>query len=383
MGITAVAKRRILTVDDNQDIHRDFRSVLLPQGCDRTLDEMEAAIFGSEKAAETDRPEYELDHALQGQEGVERVIEALAEGFPYALAFIDMRMPPGWDGLETIRHIWKIDSCVQIVICTAYSDHDLGTLRTKFRRTDSLLILKKPFAPEEVEQLAAALTEKWDLARKASLRMAELEGLVRERTAELARTNQLLEEEVGRRMASEDALRVLASVDGLTGIANRRMFDDELRLKWSVCRGSAQPISIAMIDIDKFKQFNDEYGHAQGDECLKQVAKALRSAIHRPGDLVARYGGEEFAVVLPETDLEGATAVATRMLAAVRELHLPHTLSPAGPSVTVSIGLAMAFPKEDTQPQSLLLRADQALYQAKAAGRNRLECAECTHGMEN
>jgi diguanylate cyclase (GGDEF)-like protein len=130
-----------------------------------------------------------------------------------------------------------------------------------------------------------------------------------------------------------------------------------------------------MNDIDHFKAFNDAYGHQKGDECLKAVAQTLRHALHRPGDLCARYGGEEFGVILPGTDGEGARGVAEGLRAAVEALAIPHGGSSAGPMVTISVGVATAFPQQGGSGTSLLEAADQALYQSKHAGRNRVTLA--------
>ncbi|MDX9975133.1 MAG: diguanylate cyclase [FCB group bacterium] len=369
-------KRRILTIDDNEDIHRDFAAVLLPPRRDESLDEMEAALFGTAAPKSTRVNEYEIEHALQGEDGVKKISKALHDGNPYALAFVDMRMPPGLDGAETIRQIWRVDPDVQIVICTAYSDYDWTELQACFRQTDSLLILKKPFAAEEVVQLASALTEKWVLSRRAALKMEELERLVRERTAELAEINAKLTEEVVQRKASEEMLRKLSLVDGLTGIPNRRVFDETLETQWAMEMQKGTPVSLLMIDLDYFKQYNDCNGHPAGDECLKRVAQALYGSTARRWDLVARYGGEEFAAILPDTNQSGAVNVAQAMLAAVEALAIPHADSRTCPIVTVSIGCASLTPSPDITPQALIAAADRALYRAKGEGRNQIACLD-------
>ena len=166
--------RRILIVDDNTSIHADFRNILCPdKSGEAAVDEMEAVLFDEDKLA-AEQMSFELDSACQGQEGLEMVKRALAENRPYALAFVDVRMPPGWDGVETIARIWEVDPEIQIVVCTAYSDHSWGEMRAKVGQPDSLLVLKKPFDNIEVEQLAHALTKKWLLNHQAGLQIAEL-----------------------------------------------------------------------------------------------------------------------------------------------------------------------------------------------------------------
>jgi diguanylate cyclase (GGDEF)-like protein len=165
---------------------------------------------------------------------------------------------------------------------------------------------------------------------------------------------------------------LLASLDGLTKIANRRRFDDHLEHQWRQMVREHEPLSIILCDIDCFKQFNDAYGHPAGDDCLKQVAQALNDTLNRPHDLVARYGGEEFAAILPQTSRSGALRVAERMQAAIAKLKIAHAHSPVHPSITLSIGVATTIPTPARSPRSLLDEADQFLYGAKQQGRNRI-----------
>jgi diguanylate cyclase (GGDEF)-like protein len=182
-----------------------------------------------------------------------------------------------------------------------------------------------------------------------------------------------------------ESLRLLATLDGPTGIANRRVFDDTLRAEWQRSRRSGQPLSLLMADIDCFKAYNDRHGHQTGDQCLRQVARALQSVTKRPADLPARYGGDEFVMVLPDTDPQGAVVVAQALMAAMQQLALPHGASSAGRSVTLSVGLctfdahnSRALDAADSRFGSaggpalragdLLRAAQSALYQAKHAG---------------
>ena len=203
------ANHRILVIDDNPAIHEDFRKVLGPldEHLVADLDADEAALFGDTPGASR-QWSFEIDSAMQGRDGLAMVERALAEGRPYATAFVDVRMPPGWDGVETIQHLWKSDPELQVVICTAYSDFSWEQITAKLGATDKLLILKKPFDNVEVLQFAHALTEKWLLSRKASLRMEQLDELVRERTAALQSANERLSLEVQERILIEAALRV-------------------------------------------------------------------------------------------------------------------------------------------------------------------------------
>ncbi len=170
-------KKRILVVDDNAEIHKDFRKIL-SHGIKPATDNDEAILFGLPDTI--DAHEYEIDSAYQGQEALDLVKRSLLDQNPYALAFIDMRMPPGWDGVETIKQIWAVDPCIQMVICSAYSDHSWEDITRELGNSDNLLILKKPFEIIEINQMASALTRKWEL-------IANLQNLVKNRTVELER----------------------------------------------------------------------------------------------------------------------------------------------------------------------------------------------------
>jgi diguanylate cyclase (GGDEF)-like protein len=167
----------------------------------------------------------------------------------------------------------------------------------------------------------------------------------------------------------------LSAVDGLTGIANRRQFDEALLREWRRCLREREPLSLLMVDVDYFKQYNDGYGHQAGDECLKTVAATLRGKLRRPADIVARYGGEEFAAVLPDTAQEGAVRVAESMNSAIQQLGIPHEGSVFG-SLTVSVGVATLVPLQVEGLPRLLGAADWALYEAKREGRNCVRVAD-------
>jgi len=188
---------RFIVIDDTPSIHDVFRKIFSsPKAtqADAQINSLAAAIFNvSSKSPALSHPQASLDFATQGQEGLALVQAAAASNHPYAIAFVDMRMPPGWDGLETIPHLWAADPRLQIVICTAYSDHGWSTISQRLGRSDNLLILKKPFDEIEVLQLVQSLTEKWRLARSAALKLDELETMVGHRTAELERAKELAE----------------------------------------------------------------------------------------------------------------------------------------------------------------------------------------------
>jgi len=172
-----------------------------------------------------------------------------------------------------------------------------------------------------------------------------------------------------------DALRALTLTDPLTGVANRRAFDERLEAEWRRCARAGLPVALILADIDHFKAYNDHYGHQAGDACLVQVAAALRRAAGRTHDLVARYGGEEFAILLPQLDALGAEGVARRLLNELAQLGLRHAASPTAPQLTMSMGLSSLVPRDAQGADTLVASADALLYQAKAAGRNRYRMA--------
>ena len=172
--------------------------------------------------------------------------------------------------------------------------------------------------------------------------------------------------------AQTDALRMLASLDGLTGVPNRRIFDERLDAEWRACRRSGSPLSLLMVDVDHFKLYNDHYGHLDGDQCLKAIASALASSVERGRDMLARFGGEEFVCLLPDTDLEGAKHIAEKLRQAVEGLAIPHVESKTAATVTVSLGVATTAQCDALEPPDLLKVADEQLYLAKQSGRNRV-----------
>ncbi|MEA2336100.1 MAG: hypothetical protein QOE82_107 [Thermoanaerobaculia bacterium] len=167
-----------------------------------------------------------------------------------------------------------------------------------------------------------------------------------------------------------ETLHRISTTDPLTGVANRRNFDEALALEWRRAARSATPLSLIMIDIDAFKAYNDVYGHQAGDDCLRRVAESLQSHLHRAGDIVTRYGGEEFAVLVPGVDRDHAGDLAELLRRSVENLRIEHQSSPASDVVTISVGIATMVPERDGDPSALLKSADEALYAAKGGGRN-------------
>ena len=209
----------------------------------------------------------------------------------------------------------------------------------------------------------------------------KIEMIARVRYHSQAYINQLQKDEAFRALEESKAklaeanrtLQKLSSLDGLTGIANRRNFDETLNKEWNRAMRSEKSIGLLMLDIDFFKLYNDHYGHQGGDDCLKKFAKGLDSAIHRETDFLARYGGEEFSGILPDTDLNGSVKVAEEMRLAIKDLRIEHAKSTVSDLVSVSIGVSAIIPQQGTDPKILIGAADQALYKAKEDGRDRVK----------
>ena len=189
---------------------------------------------------------------------------------------------------------------------------------------------------------------------------------------ELHETKSKLEAANAALQETNNQLKELAMIDGLTQIANRRFFDEMYEKSYKEIVRDKTTLAILMIDVDQFKPYNDNYGHAAGDECLIAIAKVLKKSLKRPSDLIARYGGEEFIVLLKEIDLEGAKQVSESLVTAVGALNLVHEYSSVSDHVTISIGLAHKTEGDEVNKESLLKKADDALYKAKSEGRNRV-----------
>ena len=372
---------RVLVIDDNPSIHEDFRKILQAKAADETFGQARAALFGDQPLLRAFE-RFELDCADQGQAALTLVQLARDEGRPYAVAFVDMRMPPGWDGLETIERLWKEDAGIQVVICTAYSDQPWDEIKERVGRNDKLLILQKPFNGIEVWQLAAALCRKWGLAHEVAGKLDELSRLVDERTLELQCANEQLtqtnvalvrtvadlEAAQGKILLQNNELERLASRDSLTGCFNRRAFYEQFEKAFTESREHATELCCLMVDIDHFKRINDQFGHAVGDQAIQAVASSL-SARLRLTDVLGRYGGEEFCLMFPRTTLAEAPNMAERLRIQVETEAGDRVRTVSRLVITVSCGVSSTVFGART-PLELIDQADKALYAAKEGGRN-------------
>jgi diguanylate cyclase (GGDEF)-like protein len=277
--------------------------------------------------AELLRPEYKVRAATGG----EKALEIAFSDNPPDLILLDVVMP-GMDGYEVCRRLKASSQTknIPIIFITAKVSEVDEIYGFNLGAMD---YITKPFSPVIVK--ARVNTQ-----------------------AELKR--------------HRDYLESISYLDGLTGIANRRKFDEFLDLNWSFAIHQSTPIALIMMDIDNFKLYNDNYGHQEGDTCLIQIARTLSKAMSRKTDFVARYGGEEFVCVLPNANLENAVVIAEKLRLGIMALQIPHAFSSTGNIVTISLGVAASRPKSNSSCSMLIKAADAALYKSKDSGRNKV-----------
>lgn len=460
---------KIMIIDDNVSIHQDFIKILKTTTSSK-LDQLSTELFG-ETIESTELPNFEIDVATQGKEGVDKIKQALEHGEHYALAFVDIRMPPGWDGIETIKHIWEVDRDIQIVICTAYSDYSWEETISHLGKSDNLLILKKPFDNVSVRQLACALTTKWHLTQKARNYTACLQQEIADKTLSLQESlslvkstlesssdgilvisddgtiidynqnmisllkvpkeiletkqktvflNYLKEElmnpddliilnqltnkiddiridtikfkngkvfecysqphklngkDIGRvldfrditkRAKLEEELEYQAKHDALTGLGNRVMLSEHMKLAIQSSDNQDNKFAIFFIDFDRFKLINDSLTHSIGDELLKLATKRLQSTI-RSGDILCRLGGDEFVIVL--MNIEKRKDIENKIAKIIDMFSKPFELENRQIILTLSLGISV-YPEDGATVDILLRNADVAMYQAKTVKGN-------------
>jgi diguanylate cyclase (GGDEF)-like protein len=346
---------RILVVDDDTNVLDAYRRVFATSASMTTqADELAAELFGEDGAPSSParhESAWEVLFCRQGSEAVSLVDQARIDGAPFALAFLDMRMPPGMDGLETARRLRQLDHRLNIVIVTGYSDHQAGEISRSIGAPDKLFYLTKPFDRGEILQLAAALTQRWTLdeanERELAAHLRDLERL----NAELLR--------------SEAHARRLARHDILTGLANRGYLFDRLSAH---CDGDkTEHQALIYLDLDRFKEVNDTLGHAAGDDLLRDLAERIRTVLGERG-FAARLGGDEFAVAVASS---AAPDIALAILDACAR-----PFSCAGHAIDVRMSAGVAQDRDESgeaiDAVEWMRRADVALYAAKGAGRGRI-----------
>jgi diguanylate cyclase (GGDEF)-like protein len=281
-----------------------------------------------------------LDEAPKGKAlyGLELVLLDLTQGAPYP---------------SFIQKIHNVPAYADIPILALSEGQRQERMSTAFAYGAHDFVSKPIEAYELKSRLRSCLKLKYEIDRRKAREHELIEA-----THQLSDLNQILS--------------MLSLMDSLTGIPNRRCFDDTLEQEWRRAQRHSGELTIIMLDIDYFKQFNDTYGHQKGDQCLRSVAKAIQEELRRPGDLLARYGGEEFSIILPNTNAAQSEPLCQKILDAVRRIHVPHETSKVADHVTVSMGVASTDPQHSTLAAAELVQyADEALYEAKTSGRNR------------
>ena len=469
---------RLIVIDDNLAIQQDFIKILMtsrPQEKrDAEIQNMEQVIFGSDNKDNL-LPKFEIDTATQGKEGVDKIAAAISEGNPYALAFVDIRMPPGWDGIETIKHIWELDPNIQVVICTAFSDYTWEETVEQLGCKDNLLILKKPFDNVSVRQLACALTKKWQLLQESKHYTCSLEERVHKRTESLNKSlsimratlessadgvlvvsnegiisdynnkfidmfrfpdsvieakkfetmvnyvvnkiknaDELQEEidkitrnpqdvifghiqfddgrifeyyaqpyhvdaqmagrvwsfrDISQRACLEQELQYQATHDLLTGLPNRVLLRDRLKMSIANYERNGVQFAVLFLDLDRFKLINDSISHEAGDYILCAVTERLQSVL-RAEDTLARLGGDEFVIVAANIkSINNLTDLADKLLSTFNK-HF--TVEGNDLMLSTSIGICV-YPDNGKNIDLLLRNADIAMYHAKESGANQYQ----------
>ena len=326
-AIETSRKIRVLLVDDQ---------AMIAEGIKRML------------ATETD---IEFFYCQEPLKAIDTAIEIDA-----SVILLDLVMPD-IDGMTLVRFFRANQSTKDIPVIVMSSKEDPEVKRDAFTHGANDYLVK---LPEQIELIARirAHSKQYNLQIERDAAFFALR--------EVQRQLQLTNAELQR----------LSATDALTGIPNRRVFDETLLGEWKRAIREQTWFTVLIIDIDHFKLFNDHYGHQAGDDTLCQVAQALNTIIRRPGDLLARYGGEEFGAILPSTDLNGSEATSHRFIEVVQNLNINHQKSTTAKTVTISLGAASVIPTLELDPQNVLEAADKALYDAKKGGRNRAICVQ-------
>ena len=314
------------------------------------IDDEEAILAGISYVLEKNG--YRVVTANGGEQGLEVFKKENLQ-----MVITDLVMD-GIGGLEVLKQVKEIEPETMVVIMTGHGEMDSSIEALRLGASDYLL---KPCKEEELLFRVTRCFEKLQMLNDAK------------KTNEKLKKSVIKHQELEKSLrASNKQLELLSTLDGLTGIANRRTFEKFLEREWKSSMRHTQPATAIMMDIDFFKLYNDTYGHQAGDDCLKKVAHTIEKSLRRPGDLVARYGGEEFVAILSDTPKKGAFGLAEKVRASVEALEIPHQASQASKFVTISLGVASRVPERGDASSILISEADKSLYKAKQEGRNRV-----------
>ncbi len=342
----------ILVIDDNPEIQQDFIKILMSDNSKRDeLHPLEEIIFGQKETQAFKLPLFQVDSASQGEEGIEKIINANVEGNPYALTFVDIRMPPGLDGIETIKRIWERDPDMQIVICTAYSDYTWEDTIVHLGQKDNLLILKKPFDHTAVRQLSCALTLKWQLLKDLRDQTKSLEENVNQRMNFSAQLEEKLQHQL-----THDTLTALPNKKFLADFIHRTLINSNLETTFV----------LLYFDLDRFKLVNHHLNHSMGDQLLKAIAQRLKSYIHSQ-DILYRLENDEFAIVI--TSLKNLNEVEINVKSILDGFLEPFIIDEYTLFISVSIGVSV-FPQDGKTIEELFDHASVAMACSKALGGN-------------
>ena len=294
-------------------------------------------------------PELNIVKAMSGEEAL-----SLCLSHDFAVIFMDVQMP-GMDGFETAELLRGIEKTknIPIIFVTALSKEKASVF--KGYEVGAVDYLSKPIDPLILRSKASIFKDMYKQRRLIEYQAAELEDKVRE---------------LSRMQGEKEALESISMEDSLTKVYNRRGVNKLMLNHWKNCIRYNLPFSVMMFDLDRFKNYNDNYGHIKGDDILFAVAKASKEALFRAEDFVGRFGGEEFLVVMPNTPLEGAISVTERIFEAIEDLNLKHEFNGEFDRITISAGVATAFPGKDQNVKTIISEADEAMYIAKNNGRN-------------
>jgi len=348
---------KVLVVDDEEMIRELYSQILSDQFSgglypsqpeifrDDVSDDLNTS-FGSESPPLL----FDLTLCSQGEEAVEAVRQDHDE---FAMAFVDVRMPPGRDGIWTAENIRAVSPGTQIVVVTGYSDIDPAEIENRVPPPDRLLYLQKPFHPFEIRQFASTLAARWQVEKRMQLLNRGLESMVQERTADLRKAYHEIEHQ--------------AMHDSLTGLLSRRAVFSDLEQELSRTQRKSEPLSLIMADLDHFKKVNDTYGHQAGDAVLEETARRMHQCV-RPYDKIGRIGGEEFMIVLGDCNSTEGLEIAKRIRRSIGDQFFEFDGEKI--TVTVSIGVAATIANQTFEKELLVSVADKALYRAKREGRN-------------
>lgn len=357
---------RVLIVDDTPQIHADLRKLFGSETNPTALNPSLALELGSPEPEGKPAPSLtvQMDSAYQGEEGVAMLQAAVLSHRPYTVAIVDLRMPPGWDGLVTIERMLQICPELQIILCTGFSDYSWDQIHARLGRLDNLLILMKPFDAAEARQMVWALNEKWHLAKDGDRKRSAME-----------RKNEELENEVLRRTQVEKILTYNALHDPLTDLPNRALISDRIERCLGIAKRDREfNFAVLFVDLDQFKVVNDSLGHQVGDQLLVQVSQRILRCTRQTdcvslnmSNTAARLGGDEFLILLEGVKTRGdAMAVAERTLKSLSEpIEIKGNILRIGASIGVAFGSS-----EYDDAMEIIRDADTALYRAKSNGKS-------------